>query len=78
MDIVKTNWTPMIDLWTLLISLRSLLTDPNPTTFANQYAHSLYFKDKSQFNSNVKLFIENYVPEDPNYEYEEDEDDDEG
>lgn len=35
MDIVKTNWSPVIDTWTLLISLRSLLTDPNPNTYAN-------------------------------------------
>ena len=35
MDIVKSNWSTVIDIWTLLISLRSLLTDPNPTTFAN-------------------------------------------
>ena len=35
MDIVKNNWSPALDTWSLLISLRSLLTDPNPTTYAN-------------------------------------------
>lgn len=67
MDIVKSNWSPLIDLWTLLISLRSLLTDPNPTTFANQQAHTLYFKERTVFNEKIKKFIENYVSEDPNF-----------
>lgn len=35
MDIVKNNWSPALDTWSLLISLRSLLTDPNPSTYAN-------------------------------------------
>lgn len=30
MDIIKTNWSPVLDTWAILISLRSLLTDPNP------------------------------------------------
>lgn len=30
MDILKTNWMPALTAWAILISLRSLLTDPNP------------------------------------------------
>ena len=35
MDIVKNKWSTALDTWSLLISLRSLLTDQNPTTYAN-------------------------------------------
>ncbi len=64
MDIVKTNWSPVIDTWTLLISLRSLLTDPNPNTYANKEAHDLYFQNKKEYLQRVKTFIENYLAED--------------
>lgn len=53
MNIVKTDWSPSIDAWTLLISLRSLLTDPNPTVYANKVAHELYFKDRKEFNRRI-------------------------
>ena len=62
MDIVKTNWSPVLDTWALLISLRSLLTDPNPNTYANKDAHDLYFKDKKEYLRRVKHLIEHYKP----------------
>ena len=62
MDIVKTNWSPVIDTWTLLISLRSLLTDPNPNTYANKEAHDLYFHKKKEYQQRVRTLVENYEP----------------
>ncbi|EJD51888.1 hypothetical protein AURDEDRAFT_181473 [Auricularia subglabra TFB-10046 SS5] len=44
-DILKTNWSPALSLLKVLLSLSSLLTDPNPKdplvpTIANQYTRS--------------------------------------
>ena len=42
LDILKDNWKPIYTLRTILMSLISLLSDPNPDSPLNNYAGKLY------------------------------------
>lgn len=36
-DVLKHNWSPALSLYKVVLSLSSLLTDPNPRTYALCY-----------------------------------------
>eukprot|EP01092_Planopodium_desertum_P015609 TRINITY_DN832_c0_g1_i2.p1 TRINITY_DN832_c0_g1~~TRINITY_DN832_c0_g1_i2.p1 ORF type:complete len:133 (+),score=1.75 TRINITY_DN832_c0_g1_i2:41-400(+) len=40
LDILDTNWSPIYDISAILVSIRSLLADPNPKSPANAEAAS--------------------------------------
>src|SRR5689334_17133041 len=42
LDILQQRWSASLDVSTLLVSIRSLLTDPNPASPANSEAAMLY------------------------------------
>ena len=56
-DILQGEWTPTLRISTILISIRSLLMDPNPNSPANAEAATLFKKDKSKFNDMVRQTI---------------------
>ena len=56
-DILQGEWTPTLRISTILISIRSLLMDPNPNSPANSEAASLFKKDRSKFNDMVRQTI---------------------
>lgn len=45
--VLQNNWSPMYDICAVLTSIRSLLSDPNPSSPANQQAAQM-------FSNNVK------------------------
>ena len=52
LDILKHNWSPALSLFKVLLSLSSLLTDPNPSTFTpypSKFFLSLRIKAKNHF-----------------------------
>jgi ubiquitin-protein ligase len=61
LDVLLNEWSPVQNIRTILISIRSLLADPNPNSPANRDAATLYLKDINAFNKRVleslKLFI---------------------
>jgi ubiquitin-conjugating enzyme E2 A len=57
-DILQSEWSPVQNVRTILISIISLLTDPNPNSPANRDAAILYTKSKEEYNIKVRKFIE--------------------
>jgi len=56
-DILQHQWSPSQNIRTILISLRSLLMDPNPSSPANRIAGKLFEIDQNQFNKKVIEYI---------------------
>ena len=57
-DILQSHeWVPTQNVRTILISIMSLLMDPNPSSPANRVAADLYNKDKDLYEQKVKELI---------------------
>ncbi len=57
-DILQSHeWTPAQNIRTILVSIMSLLMDPNPSSPANREAAQLYMNDKEEYNKKVREFI---------------------
>ena len=58
-DILQSSeWTPAQNVRTILVSIMSLLMDPNPSSPANREAAELYNKDIVAYGDKVRIFIE--------------------
>lgn len=64
LDILKTRWSASLDVSTLLISIRSLLTDPNPASPANIEAATLYQNHRRDYERRVREYIDQQLMED--------------
>ncbi|XP_062101310.1 ubiquitin-conjugating enzyme E2 1-like [Humulus lupulus] len=54
MDIIQDAWSPCHNVSTILTSVQSLLTDPNPASPANPEAAQLYQNDIQAYNKRVR------------------------
>jgi ubiquitin-conjugating enzyme E2 A len=59
LDILTNQWTPIYDVHTVLTSIQSLLTDPNPDSPANAEAARLYTDNIQEYYKRVKECVEN-------------------
>jgi ubiquitin-protein ligase len=58
-DILQSHeWTPAQNIRTILVSIMSLLMDPNPASPANREAADLYNKNQKAYGEKVREFIE--------------------
>lgn len=57
LDILQNQWTPALQINTLLQSLRSLLTDPNINSPANSEAARLYRDDRAAYDAKVRAMV---------------------
>ncbi|KAH7404572.1 hypothetical protein KP509_15G032400 [Ceratopteris richardii] len=57
MDIIQDAWSPCHNVSTILTSIQSLLTDPNPASPANPEAAHLYQNDMKQYNRRVRQCV---------------------
>lgn len=61
MDIIQDQWSPCQDISTVLMSIQSLLMDPNCSSPANPDAAYLYEKDRKAYNrcenSRLRLYL---------------------
>ena len=57
LDILKNQWSPAFDVGMLLVSIQSLLADPNPASAANADAASLYAKNRAAYNERVSTLV---------------------
>lgn len=53
-DILQREWSPAQNIRTILISIRSLLLDPNPDSPANRDAAKLFVSNKEEYYKKVK------------------------
>jgi ubiquitin-conjugating enzyme E2 A len=61
MDIIQDQWSPIHNVCTLLTSIQSLLTDPNPASPANPEAAQLFTVDESQYNRKVRRLAQKTI-----------------
>ncbi|KAJ7567480.1 hypothetical protein O6H91_02G149900 [Diphasiastrum complanatum] len=57
MDIIQDAWSPCHNVCTILTSIQSLLTDPNPSSPANPEAAHLYQTDLQAYNRRVRQCV---------------------
>ena len=54
MNVLQEQWSPINTICSLLVSIQSLLTDPNPASPANPEAAQLYMQDKVAYHRRVR------------------------
>lgn len=59
LDILKSRWTPSYDIEGLLLSIQSLLNDPNTKSPANPEAAKLYLEKPEEYKIRVRKCVEN-------------------
>eukprot|EP01126_Amoeba_proteus_P037797 TRINITY_DN3915_c0_g1_i5.p1 TRINITY_DN3915_c0_g1~~TRINITY_DN3915_c0_g1_i5.p1 ORF type:complete len:123 (-),score=1.08 TRINITY_DN3915_c0_g1_i5:101-469(-) len=57
LDIIQEKWSPIYNVNTILISIRSLLTDPNVSSPANPNAAVLIKNDPAEYKRKVKQCV---------------------
>lgn len=63
LDILKNNWTPCLDIHHVLLSISSLLDDPNPNDPLSPEVADVYKKDKKMFDIVAKSWTGRYAQE---------------
>ncbi len=63
LDILDKNWSPVLDVLSVLLSLRSLLSDPNEESPANAEAAKLYKEDTQSYYIKVKECVSKSIKE---------------
>lgn len=58
LDIIKSKWSPSYDVLGILLSIQSLLNDPNNKSPANIEAAKLYDENREEYNMRVKASVE--------------------
>lgn len=58
LDILQNQWSPIYDVAAVLISIQSLLGEPNPNSPANSEAARMFVNDKREYNKRVKEVVE--------------------
>jgi len=61
LDILKYNWSPAYTISQVLLSIVSLLSDPNPDDPLNTEASQLYKNNKNSYFNTVKMYVTNYA-----------------
>lgn len=61
LDILKDKWSPALSFYKVLISIQSLLTDPNPSSPLNSEAANLYNTNKKAYHQMCQKYIKDYA-----------------
>ena len=62
-DILQDHWSPIYDIKSILTSIQSLLTDPNPASPANVEAAKLFNDNIQEYNKRVKECVQKSIEE---------------
>jgi ubiquitin-conjugating enzyme E2 D/E len=60
LDILKSQWTPSLTISKLLLSISSLLAEPNAKDPLNPQAGNLYLNNLEDYNKKVKTYTNTY------------------
>lgn len=61
LDILKEKWSPALTIAKVLLSISSLLTEPNPTDPLVPAIAKIYEEDREEFNEIAKTWTINYA-----------------
>lgn len=61
LDILQSNWSPALTITKTLLSISSLLTDPNPDDPLDATAGRLYKSNREEFNNKAKEYTIQYA-----------------
>jgi ubiquitin-conjugating enzyme E2 D/E len=61
LDILKDKWSPALSISKVLLSIESLLTDPNPNDPLVPDIANLYIKDPAAYHERATLWTETYA-----------------
>jgi len=61
LDILKDNWSPALNICHVLLSISSLLTDPNPDDPLDVDVAHLYKTDREEFNKRAREWTLRYA-----------------
>jgi ubiquitin-protein ligase len=61
LDTLKSNWSPVLSIPKLILSIISLLNDPNPLSPLNGEAAHLFLKNKEQYNNIIREYTKKYA-----------------
>jgi len=75
LDILKGQWTPALSVSKLLLSICSLLTDPNPDDPLNGEVARVYKRDPLEYNKNVKEYTKIYAMDNSSFSSNDSDDD---
>lgn len=56
LDILNTSWSPVLTITKVLLSICSLLTDPNPEDPLDQNLANLYKQDQAEYNRRARIY----------------------
>ena len=59
-DILKDKWSSVFTVSKIMLSISSLLTDPNPESALNGESARLYLNDRNSYNKMVKEWVKKY------------------
>jgi ubiquitin-conjugating enzyme E2 D/E len=60
-DILKTAWSPALGVTQVLLSLSSLLSDPNPASALNGEAAQLFVKNRKAYDATVREWVQKHA-----------------
>ena len=63
LDILKDEWSPALTISRVLLSITSLLTDPNPEDPLDGDVASLYLDNRPEFERTARCWTERYAAE---------------
>ena len=61
-DILRNEYSPVISTFDkIILSVQSLLDDPNPDDFVNEYAAKLYKENRYEYEKTVRYYVSEYA-----------------
>ena len=64
LDILKDQWSPALTIYKVLISICSLLTDPNPNDPLEPDIANVYLENRETYNETAKMWTYQYALDD--------------
>jgi ubiquitin-conjugating enzyme E2 D/E len=63
-DILKEQWSPALSITKVLLSIGSMLTDPNPASPLNQEAGEWFVRDRAKYDATAREWVQRYAKPD--------------